>query len=221
MISSNLICSFCQKYENNDEFLCGPLIGPFELKSNSYHYIHLYCLYYSWDIWLDITKTNNIFILKDYFILPKIYFNNSLEKSLQLSSSNTTPTTTTITTTTSTTTITTTTVSNTNNSTSTSTSPSLSSSHNNSNKIEITELEMSYLCNDLKNVVTNYNRTALNRCCECKKVRATVGCSISKCPSQYHFPCAQSHVKFFYCSMAYILVCIFDFFFLNFLFFIY
>jgi hypothetical protein len=70
----------------------------------------------------------------------------------------------------------------------------------------ITKNEMKVLTNLYQNVTTNYHRTASNRCSDCSKIRATVGCSISSCPSQFHFPCARGKAKLFYCGMAYVLV---------------
>jgi hypothetical protein len=70
----------------------------------------------------------------------------------------------------------------------------------------VSELDLNLLLLSLKNVTYTYQRTRLNRCIECTKTHATVACSIGQCSSQYHFPCARNHVKFFYCSMAFILV---------------
>lgn len=160
-ITSKTFCSFCQKFGNDP--LChkvGPLIGPYDLKNNIL-YFHLYCLYFSWDIWIDCTTKDNQKFHEKYFILPNL---SKLHDS---------------------------------------------SFNNHSNLIENNyenHDDMRLLLQNLQNVHRNYSRTHLNKCNICQKTRATVACSISKCSSQYHFPCAQGHVKFFYCSMAFILV---------------
>jgi hypothetical protein len=71
---------------------------------------------------------------------------------------------------------------------------------------QVSDLDLNLLLLSLKNVPYTYQRTRSNRCLQCSKTHATVACSIGQCSSQYHFPCAKSHVKFFYCSMAFILV---------------
>jgi hypothetical protein len=155
------ICSFCQKIGNDPlSDSLGPLIGPYDLKNNIL-YFHLYCLYFSWDIWIDCTSKSHQKFHENYFILPNL-------SKLRGFSPN--------------------------------------------SKLNLTENEhhnpddMGLLLQNLKNVHSNYSRTHFNKCNICQKTRATVACSISKCSSQYHFPCAQGHVKFFYCSMAFILV---------------
>lgn len=142
-------CSFCHQKQSDELFtLCGPLIGPFEIKNNCL-YFHLYCLYYSWDVWIDSMTDINQDLHQRFFIFPKL--------------------------------------------------PALTIS-------PLLHQEEVLLINNLKNVVTNYQRTFYNKCTLCQKIRATVACSISKCSSQYHFPCAKRCVKYFYCSMAFILV---------------
>jgi hypothetical protein len=159
-ISKPLTCSFCQKIGNDPtSHHLGPLIGPYDVKNNIL-YFHLYCLYFSWDIWIDCTSKSHQKFHQNYFILPDL-------AKLQLLSANL-----------------------------------------NSNMIENENHvdDMILLLQNLKNVHSNYSRTHFNKCNICNRARATVACSISKCSSQYHFPCAQNHVKFFYCSMAFILV---------------
>lgn len=140
-------CSLCQQDHSIELLtLCGPLIGPFEFKSNSL-YFHLYCLYFSWDVWIDSMTNINRELHKSFFIFPKL------------------------------------------------------------REINPSNEEKLLILPNIRNVLGNYQRTSLHRCDICQKIRATVACSISNCPSQYHFPCAQGYVKFFYCSMAFILVC--------------
>ena len=68
-------CAFCGKAEMD---ICGPLIGPF-LHAKNTIFVHGYCAYFSWFVWLDICESRDI--MNKYFVCPD--FSNTLEEDLK------------------------------------------------------------------------------------------------------------------------------------------
>lgn len=133
-------CSLCK----TSNTICGPLVGPYEWKTFELHF-HLYCLYFSWSIWMDISANRDL--MKKFFIFPRLSdFSNE-------------------------------------------------------------ELEL--LSVRLQNVIARY-AISTPKCLECQQTRATVSCCLQECSSSYHFPCAISKARFFYCSMASVMVIVFN-----------